>query len=324
MGNVTNYSASVFNQIYALNQYDVNNDTKWSTLQPVTQSLINQVYSLELFTASANPQLANLSISASISNTKWNTIQNVTSSILAFTSSQNTKNTTLQSVTSSFSSSLNQLNLYTASITTASYAITGSNTFTGRQTMNVGLTVPRNASVSTIASTSSSLSVNPLDIVLTASTASLLPGAIQLQGGGISSNGANNGVRVIDSFNITKGGGLPQFSFIPVSASKSLQYLSIGTNDTSFIGGSTTNILIYSSSAALINMGVDNSISLNTNINVKSAAEKLLSITGSINVTDKLNLTAQTLTTGSAGDLAVSGSNLYFYSASAWRKVTLG
>ena len=121
MGNVTNYSASVFNQIYALNQYDANNDTKWSTLQPVTQSLIDQVYSLELFTASANPQLVNLSTSASISNTKWNTIQNVTSSILAFTSSVNTKFATLTNVTSSL------INF------TGSAATTGSNTFVGTE-----------------------------------------------------------------------------------------------------------------------------------------------------------------------------------------------
>lgn len=112
MGNVTNYSASVFNQFYTLNQYDANNDVKWATLQPVTQSLIDQVYSLEQFTASANPQLVNLSTSASISNTKWNTIQNVTSSILAFTASNG--NTSLNSKT-------------------GSYATTGSNTFIGTE-----------------------------------------------------------------------------------------------------------------------------------------------------------------------------------------------
>ena len=112
MGNVTNYSASVFNQFYTLNQYDANNDVKWATLSPVTQSLIDQVYSLEQFTASANPQLVNLSTSASISNTKWNTIQNVTSSILAFTASNG--NTSLNSKT-------------------GSYATTGSNTFIGTE-----------------------------------------------------------------------------------------------------------------------------------------------------------------------------------------------
>lgn len=120
MGNVTNFSASVYNQFYTLNQYDTNNDTKWSTLQPVTSSLIDKVYSIEQFTASANTQLNNLATSASISNTKWNTIQNVTSSILAFTASNG--NTSLNAAT-------------------ASYATTGSNTFVGNETITGSLTL---------------------------------------------------------------------------------------------------------------------------------------------------------------------------------------
>ena len=110
MGNVTNYSASVFNQIYALNQYDVNNDTKWSTLEPVTSSLINQVYSLELFTASAQPNLNQLN-QASASTALTN----------PFTASVNTKFATLSNVTSSL------INF------TGSAATTGSNTFVGTE-----------------------------------------------------------------------------------------------------------------------------------------------------------------------------------------------
>ena len=102
MGNVTNFSASVFNQFYALNQYDINNDTKWATLQPVTSSLIDKVYSIEQFTASQQTYNTD-------NNTKWSTLS-------AYTSSNNTKWTTLGNLSSSF-------------------ATTGSNTFIGNQTI---------------------------------------------------------------------------------------------------------------------------------------------------------------------------------------------
>jgi len=122
MGNVTNYSASVFNQIYALNQYDANNDTKWSTLEPVTSSLINQVYSLELFTASAQPNLNQLN-QASASTALTN----------PFTASVNTKFATLANVTSSL------INF------TGSAATTGSNTFIGTETITGSVVITGSA-----------------------------------------------------------------------------------------------------------------------------------------------------------------------------------
>ena len=122
MGNVTNYSASVFNQIYALNQYDANNDTKWSTLEPVTSSLINQVYSLELFTASAQPNLNQLN-QASASTALTN----------PFTASVNTKFATLSNVTSSL------INF------TGSAATTGSNTFIGTETITGSVVITGSA-----------------------------------------------------------------------------------------------------------------------------------------------------------------------------------
>jgi hypothetical protein len=46
--------------------------------------------------------------------------------------------------------------------------------------------------------------------------------------------------------------------------------------------------------------------------------------TGSVNLGTKLNLRAQTpLPTGNTGDLAVSGSALYFHNGTAWKAVTL-
>ena len=122
MGNVTNYSASVFNQIYALNQYDANNDTKWSTLEPVTSSLINQVYSIELFTASAQLNLNQLN-QASASTALTN----------PFTASVNTKFATLSNVTSSL------INF------TGSAATTGSNTFIGTETITGSVVITGSA-----------------------------------------------------------------------------------------------------------------------------------------------------------------------------------
>jgi hypothetical protein len=73
IGNVTNYSASVFNQIYALNEIDNLYATKWATLEPVTSSLIDKVYSIEQFTASQETYNTN-------NNTKWTTLGNLSGS----------------------------------------------------------------------------------------------------------------------------------------------------------------------------------------------------------------------------------------------------
>jgi hypothetical protein len=139
MGNVTNYSASVYNQFYTQTQvYNPNNDTKWTTLSPVTSSLIDKVYSLELFTASANIQLANLSTSASISNTKWNTIQSVTSSLISQTGSY--------LVTASVSSSTITFTKQDAS--TFNIAVTAGFPFTGSAVISGSLNVTGSVNVS--------------------------------------------------------------------------------------------------------------------------------------------------------------------------------
>jgi hypothetical protein len=133
MGNVTNYSASVFNQFYALNQYDTNNDIKWTTLEPVTQSLIDKVYSIEQFTASAQLNLNQLN-QASASTALTN----------PFTASVNTKFTTLTNVTSSL------INF------TGSAATTGSNRFIGTETITGSLIITGSAYGNVVALTISS------------------------------------------------------------------------------------------------------------------------------------------------------------------------
>ena len=166
MGNVTNYSASVFNQFYTLNQYDANNDVKWATLSPVTQSLIDQVYSLEQFTASANPQLVNLSTSASISNTKWNTIQNVTSSLISQTGSY--------LITASVSASTITFTKKDAS--TFNIAVTAGFPFTGSAVISGSLNVTGSINVSGSSNMIGSTNING-NLSITGSTINILSGS---------------------------------------------------------------------------------------------------------------------------------------------------
>ena len=142
MGNVTDFSQSIVNQFYTLNQTIDNYTSSVNQLNAATQSLYDSVYNLNQFTSSINTDIAgiyaytssqntknttlssvtssliisssNLATSASLYNTKWTTLQNVTSSILSFTSSVNTKFATIGNLTGSF-------------------ATTGSNSFTGSQ-----------------------------------------------------------------------------------------------------------------------------------------------------------------------------------------------
>ena len=127
LGNTTvsDFSASVAQQFNDVETYENNNDTKWSNLQPVTESLLISVNSnLNPFTASAAISITNLNqFTASVAGTNQFTasINTYTASANSYTSSNNTKWNTLQNVTSSLISA------------TGSYATTGSNQFTGSQ-----------------------------------------------------------------------------------------------------------------------------------------------------------------------------------------------
>ena len=130
MGNVTDFSQSIVNQFYTLNQTVDNYTSSINQLNNATASLYSSVYNLNLFTSSVSTDIAG---------------------IYAFTSSQNTKNTTLSSVTSSliisssnlatsaslYNTKWNALGTQSGSFITesetGSFATTGSNSFTGSQ-----------------------------------------------------------------------------------------------------------------------------------------------------------------------------------------------
>jgi hypothetical protein len=131
MGNVTNYSASVFNQFYTLNQTVDSFTGSIQQLNVATQSLYASVAYLNQFTSSAQTDINQL-LQASASTALTN----------PFTASQNTKNTTLASYTGSNDTKWSTLQSYTSSVNTkfttlgnltGSFATTGSNSFTGSQ-----------------------------------------------------------------------------------------------------------------------------------------------------------------------------------------------
>ena len=110
MGNVTNYSASVYNQFYAYSQSLAQVSSSTQQINVATSSLYASVAYINQFTSSTNTSVTNLSLSQSIDATKWTTLSYSTASINAFTASN--ANTSLNAAT-------------------ASYATTGSNSFTG-------------------------------------------------------------------------------------------------------------------------------------------------------------------------------------------------
>jgi hypothetical protein len=355
IGNVTDYSASIFNQLYTLNQTVDNYTSSINQLNDATASLYSSVYNLNLFTSSVSTDIAGIYAFTSSQNTKNSTLATYTasvntkftsvgistSSLNAYTASSDTKWNTLQTTTASFSASLTNI-----SALTSSYATTGSNTFVAKQTMNAGLFVPRNSTSSSINSVSSSLAINPIDIVITASTSSVAGqnGAVQIQGG------SQNGVRIVGFMNmVNTGTGAPLFNaFTPVSQSRTNQYLLGFNNIVSVHSGSVAmNIAdpdgIYRGKTITMTTpfmlgGVPsgplagNFISYYNTlgsgsvfINAETSIYNDLTVTGSIGISSTLKIAqSNPLPTAIDGTMAVSGSNLYFASASAWRKVTLG
>ena len=112
MGNVTDFSQSIVNQFYTLNQNVDSFTGSIQQLNDATQSLYTSVAYLNDFTASAQTNLNQLN-QASASTALTNPF---TASINSYTSSNNTKWTTLGNLTGSF-------------------ATTGSNTFIGTETI---------------------------------------------------------------------------------------------------------------------------------------------------------------------------------------------
>ena len=131
--NLNSFTASISgtNQFTAsINSYTASNNTKWSTLQPLTASFSSSIGQLNAFTSSQNTKNTTLAQFTG-------SVMTTTASLNSYTASNDTKWTTLQPLTASFSSSIGQLNSVTASLIskTGSYATTGSNSFTGSQTI---------------------------------------------------------------------------------------------------------------------------------------------------------------------------------------------
>jgi len=314
LGIVSDFSSSVASQFYTSTNYDALNDIKWNDLQAVTASQAIAIDNLQIFTASANISFTNLNSFTASQNIKNTTLAQFTGSVMqttaslnlfsasinSYTSSNDTKWTTLQNVTSSL---INQ---------TGSYATTGSNTFIGRQTISNGLTVTGTtaAMTSSISSISASLNVTSLDINLLA-----LSGAVRLKGT------TNNGIRM--------DGNVTFYDRAETKILGSIAYISqSAVIDAWAIGGDGNwEIRIHSGSATAGGTPY-NRVSINEFFNVEATtsgkASGSVSLTGSLNVSKVLKLgQSNPLPTGTDGSMAVSASNLYFYSGSDWRKVSL-
>lgn len=312
MGNVTNFSQSIVNEFYNVNQTLNSNSNSITELNAATQSLYSSVYNLNQYTSSTSTDIAGIFAFTSSQNTKDATLAAVTASLIISSSNlatsasvYNTKWNNLATTTASFSSSIGSL-----SSKTGSYATTGSNTFVGKQTMNAGLFVPISATSSSINSISSSITINPVDVLITA-----LSGAIQLAG----SNTDN--VKVLGGVNFANRSGLVGGEIEYFTPSVTSAFLTIGMKDSG-------EIKVYSGSVSGFGTQYGR-VSINDYFNVAPTTSGMgsgsVSITGSLTINNLLTLAqSNPLPAATDGSMAVSGSNLYFYSGSAWRKVTLG
>jgi hypothetical protein len=144
--------SSQITEVAALNQYTASNNTKWSTLQGVTSSILN-------FTASEESKNSTLATYTGSNDTKWSTLQNVTASILNFTGSEESKNLTLATYTGSVNIRLNNLESTTASLNTS---VSNLNTFSASENSKAATLATYTASVesrfSTLATLTGSIS----------------------------------------------------------------------------------------------------------------------------------------------------------------------
>jgi hypothetical protein len=132
---ILSYTASNDAKLTALNaqtasilSYTSSNDAKISAIYTATSSLNASVSSL-------NAQSASLLAYTSSNDARVSALNSFSSSILSYTSSTDAKIASIYTTTASLNASVSSLNTYTSSLNakTASFATTGSNTFTGRQ-----------------------------------------------------------------------------------------------------------------------------------------------------------------------------------------------
>jgi hypothetical protein len=118
MGNVTNYSASVYNQFYNYSQSLAQVSSSTQQINVATSSLYASIAYINALTGAFITTEANLALSQSADTLNWVNISYCTSSLNAYTSSQDAKNGSLALVTASLliaSASVPLLNQFTAS-----------------------------------------------------------------------------------------------------------------------------------------------------------------------------------------------------------------
>jgi len=152
-------SAQVVGILSSLNTYTGSNDTKWSTLQTLTASNSASLNQINSVTASLNTY-------TSSNDTKWSTLQTLTASNSASIGQINSVTASLNAATSSYEtkgrgivSGSSQIDVMSTT-NIAKLATTGSNTFTGNQSITGSLIIGAAASTLPLNVYTSSANVN--------------------------------------------------------------------------------------------------------------------------------------------------------------------
>jgi hypothetical protein len=203
---------------------------------------------------------------------------------------------------------------YDPTIDTGSFATTGSNTFTGKQTVNSyveqNFTAPANNQEIAFA-TVTGASVNGKNYNR------VFYGIADYPGAGVSFEDYF-AIEYYDSFGYNFGtelnlnGSGAKFLLVP-SGSGFSQAGILEVKD-EYDGTSFTQV-----QGTKVNVG---SVSQTTEINIGGVNTNNINITGSANFADTLKLAPQDpLPTGGVGEIAVSGSNLYYHNGSSWSQL---
>jgi hypothetical protein len=124
LGIVSDFSSSVASQYFYQNSYTQSNDAKWNDLQPITASQAIAIDNLQIFTASAGISITNLNSYTASNNTKWTTLGNLSSS---FATTGSNVFTGSQTITGSAYGNVNTLSIVS---NTASMDMSKSNFYT--------------------------------------------------------------------------------------------------------------------------------------------------------------------------------------------------
>jgi hypothetical protein len=139
---ILSYTSSNDARVSALNSfsssilsYTSSTDAKIASIYSTTSSLNASVASLNSYTQSTDAKISAVYGATSSLQSATSSLNAFSGSILSYTSSTDAKIASIYTTTSSLNASVSSLNTYTSSLNakTASFATTGSNTFTGRQ-----------------------------------------------------------------------------------------------------------------------------------------------------------------------------------------------